>query len=209
MSKKLEQKQRRREAEEAKRKELRSASRRRNLITSVIALVIIGAVLALVLSDRQAENAPIGPASAQEAGCGEVEEFDEVSREHIEEGSQHEPYNSDPPTSGPHYSSPAEAQFFSSPVEPERVVHNLEHGQIVIWYQPDLPEETIGQLQDLVEDAVPFVLATPYSGGDSPIVLTAWQNSLSCETPSTAVFEDFRKQFQGQGPEKVVPPYEG
>ena len=209
MSKKLEQKQRRREAEEAKRKELRSASRRRNLITSVIALVIIGAVLALVLSDRQAENAPIGPANAQAAGCGEVEEFEEQEPQHIEEGSQHEPYNSDPPTSGPHYSSPAESQFYSSPVEPERLVHNLEHGFTVIWYQPDLPEETIDQLQDLVEDAAPFVLATPYSGGDSPITLTAWQNSLSCESPSTAVLEDFRKRFQGQDPEKVVPPYEG
>ena len=209
MSKKLEQKQRRREAEEAKRSELKRAALRRNLITSGIALVVIAAVVALVISDRQAENAPIGPANAEAAGCGEIEEFPELSRDHIQEGSEHEPYNSEPPTSGPHYASPAEAQFFESPVEPERVVHNLEHGQIVIWYQSDLPESTIDSLQEMVEDAAPFVLATPYSGAEQPIVYTAWQNSLGCEQPSTAVLENFRERFQGQGPEKVVPPYDG
>jgi hypothetical protein len=204
----MEQKQQRRLAEERKRDEQRKAARKRNLITGGIALLVIVAVVALVISERQAETGPIG-AALDAAGCGDVEEFEQVSREHIEEGAEHEPYNSSPPTSGPHYGAAAQADFYEVPQEPERLVHNLEHGQIVVWYQPDLPEDELADLEDIVSDGAPFVLASPYEGAEAPIVFSAWQNLQECELPSSAALDEFRREFQGQGPEKLTPPFDG
>ena len=59
------------------------------------------------------------------------------SRRHIAPGPTHEPYNTDPPTSGPHYSIPAKAGFYTDALPDEQLVHNLEHGYVVIWYNAD------------------------------------------------------------------------
>jgi hypothetical protein len=53
---------------------------------------------------------------------------------HIQVGQPHDPYNSDPPTSGPHYEQPAEPGFYSEAPADEALVHNLEHGYVIISY---------------------------------------------------------------------------
>jgi uncharacterized protein DUF3105 len=222
VSKKLQEKQRRRLAEQARRAQQQKAARRSNMLTAGIAIVVVVAVAALIVNDRQASSTPV-PAgvAADAAGCGEVRDFPEVSREHIEVGQQHEAYNSSPPTSGPHYQVPADPGFYPSPLPPEQLVHNLEHGQIVIWYRPDAPEGTIEGLQALVEQAnaraqasgfVEPLLASPYDdiAGDSNLVLTAWTRLRSCVSYSREAIDRFRAQFQGRGPEQVgVPPFSG
>ena len=59
---------------------------------------------------------------------------------HIESGQPYEPYNSDPPTSGAHYGEPMvpmEAGFYESAVPDENLVHSLEHGYVIIWYDSE------------------------------------------------------------------------
>lgn len=212
MSKKLLEKQRRRLEQEKKLAEQRSAARRRNLITIVVATVVLGLVIGAIVLQRRSEE-PSGPVgvAASEAGCGSIERPEEQGRDHIEVGAPHPPYSSSPPTSGPHYETPASTGFYPSPLEPEQVVHNLEHSQIVIWYRPDVSETTLDQIEAIVDQEPLATVAVPYDDieGSASFVLTAWGASQSCARVSQEVIDDFRRQFQGKGPEKFVPPFSG
>jgi hypothetical protein len=223
VSKKLQQKQARRLAEERRKAELRRAARRRNLLTVGIAVLVAVAIAALVVSERSAENAPIG-VSESEARCSRVSEFPATSREHIPEGSQHEPYNSSPPTNGPHYANPAQTGFYTSALPPEQLVHNLEHGQIVIWYAPDAPDAVMEDIEALVREQPVATVASPYEGElEGNFALTAWLSAeeadgggpdgagvmQTCEQVSQDVVDEFRRDFQGKSPELVTPTFDG
>jgi Protein of unknown function (DUF3105). len=60
---------------------------------------------------------------------------------HIALGEIHPPYNSDPPTSGPHTAALARWGVHSEPIAKETQLHNLEDGGVVINYDcQDCPE---------------------------------------------------------------------
>ena len=219
-SKKLEEKQRRRLAEERKKEAQRKEARKRTLVTTLIAVVVAAAVVALVISDRNAQRAArenVGVAE-EEAGCGPVEEHEEQSRDHIEVGAPHEPYSTNPPTSGPHYNAqglgPVLTGFYEDATEAptEGVVHNLEHGQIVIWYNPDAPANVLEDIEFLYDQERTATVATPWPDIEDGknLVLTAWTVSQACEEVSQEVVDSFRRAYQGiAGPEKLTAPFEG
>jgi len=221
VSKKLEQKQQRREAEERRKREAKRQQQKKNLITLGVAAVVIALVAALVISDRRAAEGPVGVA-AGEAGCNDKQDVDAVGAEHIDEGAQHAPYNSTPPTNGPHYATPSNVGFFTSPIEPERAVHNLEHGTIVIWYDSAAPQSVKDDIEALVDKEPASTLATPYDGLDKNFYLTAWNKLpsegedsagtgyyLGCDAVAQEVVDDFRREHQGKGPERIIPPFRG
>ena len=149
-----------------------------------------------------------------EAGCTAVEEFPNEGQAHVQDG-QLVQYGTSPPTSGPHYSVPAEPGFYTpdSGIEPERLVHNMEHGQIVIWYRPGAGD--LGFLQEQVEALVAqepqATVGAPYP--EMPdgynIVITSWTRARSCVDASQEVVDDFRRQYQGDAPEPITPPFKG
>jgi hypothetical protein len=229
VSKKLQQKQARRLAEERRKAELRKAARRRNLLTVGIAALVAIAIAALVVSERTAENAPIG-VSESEASCSEVMEFKAPPPPrppslsyHIEEGSEHEPYNSSPPTNGVHYAQAAQTGFYTSPLPPEQLVHNLEHGQIVVWYAPDAPAGVKEDIEKIVQEEPIATAASPYEGElDGNFALTAWTATdeddedqsgtgvmQTCDQVSQDVVDEFRSNFQGKSREPVAPTFDG
>jgi hypothetical protein len=218
VSKKLEEKQRRRLEQETRRKQQRREALRRNIITIGVAVIVVVAVVFAIMSERQESDEPVGVAAAQ-AGCEPVEETEAQGGEHIKEGTPHAPYSSDPPTSGPHYEIPADTGFYRSPLEPERLVHNLEHGQIVIWYSESLEEDQKDQLEEIVEDERIATVATPYTVEGAGYVLTAWLAGEGeadagtgvlqrCETVSQAAVNEFRADYQGRSPEPLTPLFE-
>lgn len=219
MSKKLQEKQRKRLAEERKRAEMRKAARRRNLITLVLALLVTAGVVWAVTNEKSADDNPktdvkIPDVSEGEAGCDPIESAKPQKAEHIPEGQEHAPYNTNPPTSGPHYSAPLapiDTGFYESDIEPEKVVHNLEHGEIVIWYRPDAPSETIDAIEKVTQQQPDATVAVPWSDIESPkeFVLTAWGKLQPCVQVSQEVVDHFRSLYQGKGPESVgVPTFE-
>ena len=62
-------------------------------------------------------------------------------------------WNTDPPTSGPHYGIPAVFGIYNEELEIARVVHNLEHGGIYILYGKDVPDSTVEQLRVVLRSA--------------------------------------------------------
>lgn len=88
-------------------------------------------------------------------------------------GAPHPPYNSDPPTSGPHTPYIASWGVHDAPVPKEMQVHNLEDGGVVIQYYCTNCEEMIKKLETIVRQYERIVLA-PYPGLDTLIATTAW-----------------------------------
>ena len=213
MSKKLEQKQARRLEEERRKAERRREALRRNLVTIGVAVLVTAIVAVAIVYQKQDEEGATGPigVSIAEANCTDVERPEVQGRAHIDIGTPHEPYSSDPPTSGPHYQVPAATGFNLDPLPPEQLIHNMEHGQIILWYKPDLPQESIGDVEDLVSAESQATVASPYANIEAPyeIVVTAWGATMSCEKISQAAIDEFRVQFQGKGPEELTPPFEG
>jgi hypothetical protein len=218
VSKKLHEKQQRRLAEEAKKARQKKEHRRANLITVGIAVAVaIAVVLVIVLQPEDPED-NVGVA-ASEANCTERETFESEGNQHVDVGTPVQ-YEANPPTTGNHWppEAIADAGFSEEPIEPESLVHNQEHGQIVIWYNPDASEEILGQIEDMTEQNA-VNLAAPWDDIEEPYnyVLSAWDGEndegvqMSCELPSQEVWDDWRQDFQGRGPEQIpsVPTFDG
>ena len=84
-------------------------------------------------------------------------------------------YNSNPPTSGPHYSDPANWGMYDYEVADKIFMHNLEHGGIWISYRPTISPKAIDDLKSIVNgfDGSQIVMG-PRSANDADIAIAAW-----------------------------------
>ncbi len=91
--------------------------------------------------------------------------FPSLGNVHIASPDQpHTPYNSSPPSSGPHLGVLAEWGTHEDPVPEELFIHNLEDGGVVFTYDcPDGCDDLVAGLTEIV-DAGSRRLMTPYSG---------------------------------------------
>jgi hypothetical protein len=85
----------------------------------------------------------------------------------------HEPYNTDPPTSGPHMSYIAPWGIHTRPIPREVQVHNLEDGGVLVQYNCECPD-LVATLAGIVRTYDKHVILAPYPGSKSRIALTAW-----------------------------------
>lgn len=85
------------------------------------------------------------------------------------------PYNSDPPTSGPHLGSIASWGIHTEPIPKELQVHNLEDGGVLVQYNcPQGCPDLVDKLRSIVNSYEKYVILAPYPGMDRRIALTAW-----------------------------------
>ncbi len=111
------------------------------------------------------------------------------------------------PTSGMHSPHDLKFGFYKDKPSNELLVHNLEHGDIVIYYRPDASST----LKDAVDYLSHFkkagagVLAVPST--DIPdgkeVVLTAWTKTMELVTYDEQRAGAFIYQHINQGPEKI------
>ncbi len=200
MGQEMSQKERRAMEKDEKRQEAEAFHRRSNLVTAAVSLfcvlVVVGffyGLTRLKKSDNQ-EDAKVGT------------KIGEMGRRHIAVGEAHEAYNSNPPTSGPHYAEQHEWGVYDQPAEEEQFVHNLEHGGILFLYK-DLDAETLPRLKGLVEDLEKIngrVLMAPYPKlQDARIALTAWEWLDKLQSYDEKRIRDFFTAHVDRGPEKV------
>lgn len=86
----------------------------------------------------------------------------------------HVPYNSDPPTSGPHLPHIAPWGVHTRPIARELHVHNLEDGGVVVNYRPQCADRVLVGLRAIVERYPDHVVLAPYPELDRCIAMTAW-----------------------------------
>jgi len=83
-------------------------------------------------------------------------------------------YNSFPPSSGPHYQQPAPWGIYPDTIKQTILVHNLEHGGIVIQYGPGVSQSDVEKLQSFYRDDPYGLVVAPYSRLKKQIAATAW-----------------------------------
>ena len=85
------------------------------------------------------------------------------------------PYNSDPPTSGPHLPYVAPWGIHTEPIPRQLQVHNLEDGGVMVQYNcPDGCPDLVAKLRAIVSSYDRQVILAPYPGMKTRLALTAW-----------------------------------
>jgi hypothetical protein len=172
-------------------------------VGGVLAVGAIVVVLLLVLG---------GPSTVSAIGKQQIDS----GRNHIPEGTAGGPYSSIPATSGPHWSSadsPGAWGVYNTAQPQERMLHNLEHGGIVIWYQPakiaaaDLASLTAFVRQQITQEQFKVILV-PWSGVNfgHPIAVTAWDWLLYLDTANLDAIRTFMGAHYEQSPEPLGGP---
>lgn len=131
------------------------------------------------------------------------EQFSDLGGQHIDHGQEHASYNSDPPSSGPHYADPAPWGFYDRGLEDEQVVHNLEHGGIWVAYKPDVDQTTEDAIKRFVDRFSSKVIATVRTQNDSPIAFVSWGRVLKMDTFNLDTALDFVRTNKNHGPEQI------
>lgn len=141
----------------------------------------------------------------QEALVNEIpEEIYEIQgTEHIAIGAPHEEYNSNPPTSGPHYAEAANWGFYENELPDEQLVHNLEHGGIWISYK-DIDLETLDSLKKLAKFYPGSLIITPRSKNEQPIILASWGKLKRLNEYNRSTIIEFIKNNKNKSPEPIA-----
>jgi hypothetical protein len=166
----------------------KAAERRRTLtvVGAAVAVVVViaGAVTFAIVRDNSrvpsGSLASIGVPAA-DASC------DPITNDPAEGGGAHvgpgtdKPsetavkYSTVPPTSGEHFVSPEypARQFYTASDRPkmENLVHNLEHGYTVLWYDDTATAEQVSQLKAVSREA------NDSADAKSKFIVSAWDTA--------------------------------
>ena len=148
------------------------------------------------------QTVPAAPRPINEKTLDNLQTFPSEGRYHLDPGEKWE-YGQTPPTSGPHDPVPIKPGFYKTRQAPEKLVHALEHGSVVIYYETLTPSA----LQQLKGWAKRYhgkwdgVVVTKLPGLGDAVVLTAWTKLLRLDffDPDKALA--FIDIFRGHGPE--------
>lgn len=168
----------------------------------LLTIFVIAAGLVIVLQTQKGTTENTGGARPAQLLPG-VAEFESQGAVHIQPGSAHELYNSNPPTSGPHYAQPAAWGIYENQLADETLVHNLEHGGIWISYKLDLPDSEKAKLKEIAGRYKSKVILVPRTQNDSPIALCAWQRLLKLDSVDEPKITEFIATYKNRGPERV------
>jgi Protein of unknown function (DUF3105) len=127
-------------------------------------------------------------------------------------------WNSNPPTSGPHYGQWAVWGAYDRPVPLTMSTHNLEHGGIVMHYGPKVPRDEVAKLRDFYRSDPNAMILAPLPTMGDKIVLSAWYfdeskakernyygqgEQAKCTTTDADAFAAFRDTFRYKGRERI------
>lgn len=124
---------------------------------------------------------------------------DQGNRHLVNIDDPHPPYNSDPPTSGPHMPNLAPWGEHDSVVADEYLVHNLEDGGVVIYYPMGTPEANQAAIDAIRAVAAPYrnVVIAPREGLANAYVFTAWRRMQRFDAIDEAAMGRFLKAYEG------------
>ena len=135
---------------------------------------------------------------------------------HVEEGSDPGPYSTDPPTSGPHYANEMDAGFYEvndqqSAYPAGYLVHNLEHGYVIFWYNCSVVGEQgcsslKSEIQSVMDQVNNFkVIAYPWPSIEVPVVMTSWGKLQKFDQFDAGLAKNFVLSNRNHAPEPNAP----
>jgi hypothetical protein len=234
VSSRKEQKEALRREREERERQAQEQQRRKRLvgigIAGALASAAVVVLVVLLLSGGDGDGAsanvlPDGgevPASritdlrraAGSAGC-RLTSARARSRDHTQDPNERIRYRSNPPTEGRHYEIPAEDGAYGSAPSDSELVHTLEHGRIIIWFKPTLPESARAALKAFFDEDSYQIVLTPRRDMPYDVAASAWGRDpeplgtgflLACPRYDEKVFDalrTFRDEHRSNGPEPV------
>jgi hypothetical protein len=217
----------RRAIAEKMRKDQQRKERRRSLLILggcvIVVLALLGSAVFVYVKDQRADRAREGKpladlgVSTSSAGCDEVKKVDATgSGDHIDTGTAI-PYPDAPPAFGPHWPNFLQGSeirsFYTTQDRPdlERLVHSLEHGYTILWYDDTVKPgtEAYQTVQAIADKFDSYFIAAPWTQDDGKsfasgkhLALTHWtgpqkQQGVTqyCAAPSGAVVDAFTKDY--------------
>ncbi len=161
-------------------------------------------------------SGPIHPA----ASCPvTIETPDLLPAMHVPEGTVIT-YDSNPPSSGPHYPIWANFQEYMVPIDDGYLVHSLEHGAVALLYkcEPTAPgcAQTIDALRK-IRDSLPTdplcdasirvrVIIAPFPRLEEPVAAVAWGITYKADCVDAPTLTQFAKDNYDKGPEEICAP---
>lgn len=184
------QPERRARLDRLRRTQARQERRRKVLIfggTTVAVLAIAGAVTFSI--SREQANQPTLAA---------------VKTYPVQQGHVTTPvdYSQTPPAGGEHAPVWLNCGVYDKPVPNENAVHALEHGAVWVTYRPDLPQDQVEALRQVVPDT--YAVLSPFPGLKSPVVVSAWGKQLSLTGADDPRLASFVRAYR-QGPQTPEP----
>jgi hypothetical protein len=180
------------------------------LIIGGLGFLGLVAALAFVFFGRSG-----GDEALASAGCT-IQTFPGQGQDHVEELPDGFEYNSNPPTTGPHNPVPAPFDVYDEPVDPLRLVHNQEHGGVVLHYG-NVGAAQVEQIREWWRNDPNGIVVSPLPSLDTGIALTAWNADLSgagqeatdqrgivakCPSFDAAAASAFVDEYGFRGPER-------
>ena len=130
-------------------------------------------------------------------------------QKHVAEGSK-KYGGAIPPTSGDH-ASPVDWQAYDQEVPDLNIIHNLEHGGIVITYRPDLPADQVAKIKGLFfkpysrKGFSPIkAVVAPRAANKTPIVVSSWTRYMELNSYDEQKMVDYYLQNYGKSPEPLA-----
>jgi hypothetical protein len=239
MASRKEQKEALRREREQREAKAKSAERRRRMIgygAGGVLVVAVVAVLAVVLisgsggggGGQASASSNVLPSDgsvpdteltdlqrAADAASCELSENPATSRDHTADLSEQVEYEQNPPNSGRHFQVEAQDGAYEESPDVKELVHSQEHGRVVIWFKPDLPEDARASIKALYDEDTYQMLLTPKADMPSAIAATAWGAepqpngtgySLACAEYNEQVFDAiraFKDEHRSNGPEPI------
>ena len=169
--------------------------------SAIIAFLVIAGFVVGGISFQS--DSGVGSSSEYVEGVGEQQEI-MPTRLHVPE-EQTVDYNAVPPTSGNHWDWWARCGFYEDGLPDERIVHNMEHGNIIVSYNlPDGPElDRLKNFMDGFELAPSWGVTRFYDQiPEGTVALTTWGILDTMVGVDEDRIEEFFRTYAGTlGPE--------
>ncbi len=179
----------RRAAAEAKK---RKAQTKRYLIIGGIVVAVVALIGFMVTRPEPDELA-------------DVETFSDLGGGHLAVGDPEPIYNSSPPTSGPHSPSSTACGIYVEEIPDVVQVHNLEHGTVVVQYQPDIANEERIRIEEFARAQGTHILVAPRGDLTHLVAVTGWTRMLRLDNADLEAIGAFYDRYAQRGPELGVP----
>lgn len=202
----------------------------RNLIGSAFALAACALVLAACGSsddggsssgaaDAGADRRLPGPIHPAASCYVTIETPEPVAGTHVPEGTVIT-YNSNPPSSGPHYPVWANFSEYSAPLDEGYLVHSLEHGAVALLYKCDPTSPACAPTIDAlrkIRDSLPTdpmcdpsirvrVVIAPFPRLTTPVAAAAWGITYTADCVDVPTLTAFAKDNYARSTENICAP---
>lgn len=186
------------------------------ILIAVIGIAALLVVYLVVFAGGEDDRGTTGdgdiawlPDQGDQAVISEVTTEPSTGRDHVSPGTDLS-FDRVPPTSGTHYTSTVQAGFYEETQPLGALVHSLEHGAVVVYYDPSQlsPESESGLRSytgSLTGTYQSFIaVPNPNDEPEAAYVLTAWEKRLPMDQYDNSTVQAFTAEYLGRGPERKV-----